>query len=41
MITWAEFTQKRLEKDTKLDMPFFESQDWRAIDPTIHTWKKD
>ena len=40
MITWAEFTQKRLEKDTEMDMPFFESQDWRVIDPTVHTWEK-
>ena len=40
MITWAEFTQKRLEKDIETDMPFFESQDWRAIDPAIHTWEK-
>ena len=32
--------QKRLQKDIETDMPFFESQDWRAIDPAIHTWEK-
>ena len=40
MITWAEFTQKRLEKDEEMDMTFFESQDWRNIDPVIHSWEK-
>ena len=40
MITWAEFTQKRLEKDKNLDLAFFDTQDWRTIDPEVHTWKK-
>ena len=40
MITWAEFTQKRLEKEKDLDLVFFDSQDWRNIDPAIHTWEK-
>lgn len=40
MITWAEFTQKRIEKDTLQDLAAFEATDWRAIDPAVHTWKK-
>jgi uncharacterized damage-inducible protein DinB len=40
MITWGEFTQKRLEKDTNLDLAYFETQDWRTIDPEKHTWNK-
>jgi len=40
MITWAEFTQKRLEKEKSHDLAFFETQDWRNIDPAVHTWKK-
>lgn len=38
IITWAEFTVKRLEKDTESDMQAFEQMDWRLIDPHIHTW---
>ena len=38
MITWAEFTLKRIEKDDKLDMAAFEKIDWRKIDPSIHNW---
>ena len=40
MITWAEFTQKRLEKEKALDLAFFETQDWRTINPVVHSWKK-
>ena len=40
MITWAEFTLKRLEKEKEPDMAAFEELDWREIDPKIHTWKK-
>lgn len=40
MITWADFTLKRLEKDEEKDMGFFEKMDWRDIDPKVHTWKK-
>ena len=40
MITWAEFTLKRLEKDQEKDMAAFESLDWREIDPKEHTWEK-
>lgn len=39
MITWAEFTLKRIEKDKKMDLAAFEKIDWREIDPEIHTWE--
>src|SRR5678815_4193952 len=38
MITWAEFTLKRIEKDHELDMAAFEKTDWRSIDPSLHNW---
>ena len=38
IITWAEFTAKRLEKDLESDMQAFEQMDWRLIDPHVHTW---
>ncbi|MBI5372745.1 MAG: DinB family protein [Sphingobacteriales bacterium] len=40
MITWAEFTLKRVEKETETDQAAFEKRDWRPIDPGFHTWKK-
>ncbi len=40
MITWADFTLKRLEKDKINDLAGAEALDWRVIDPKIHTWKK-
>jgi uncharacterized damage-inducible protein DinB len=40
MITWAEFTLKRIEGDTKHDMSVSEKMDWREIDTKGHTWKK-
>ena len=40
MLTWAEFTQKRIEKDTIQDLAAFEALDWRMIDPAQHSWKK-
>lgn len=40
MITWADFTLKRIEKDMEHDLAAAESLDWRKIDPKIHTWKK-
>lgn len=40
MITWSEFTLKRIEKDDKMDMAVFEKLDWRKINPRIHSWKK-
>ena len=40
MITWAEFTLKRVEKDKRTDMATFEDIDWREIDPAIHGWEE-
>jgi uncharacterized damage-inducible protein DinB len=40
MITWADFTLKRLEKDKINDLAAAEELDWRIINPKIHTWKK-
>lgn len=40
MITWADFTLKRLQKDTVNDLAAAEALDWRKIDPKKHSWKK-
>ena len=40
MVTWSEFTLKRLEKDEENNMQAFEELDWRKIDPREHTWEK-
>lgn len=40
MNTWAEFTLGTLENRTVEEMKKIESNDWRSIDPKIHTWKK-
>jgi hypothetical protein len=40
MITWAGFTQKRIEKDKENDMASFEKLDWRELDPSIHGWEE-
>ncbi len=40
MQTWAEFTLKRIEKDTINDLAAFEKLDWREIDPQIHGWEE-
>jgi uncharacterized damage-inducible protein DinB len=40
MLTWAEFTLKRLEGDTIQDLAAFEKLDWREIDPKIHGWEE-
>lgn len=40
MITWADFTLKRIEKDRVNDLAAAEELDWREINPKIHTWKK-
>jgi len=40
MITWADFTLKRIEGDKEKDMAAFEELDWREINPRIHTWEK-
>lgn len=38
MLTWAEFTLKRIEEDKVNDLAAFEKLDWRDIDPKIHDW---
>jgi uncharacterized damage-inducible protein DinB len=40
MITWADFTLKRIGKDDNMDLAAFEKMDWRLINPKVHTWKK-
>ncbi len=40
MITWADFSLKRLQKDKVNDLAAAEKLDWRKIDPKKHTWKK-
>ena len=40
MITWADFTLKRIEKNKKMDMSAFEKMDWRELNPKLHTRKK-
>ena len=40
MITWADFTLRRIEGDTEMDMKASEDLDWRTIDPKIHEWNK-
>lgn len=40
MLTWAEFTQNRIEKEPIPDMAAFEASDWRLIYPAVHNWKK-
>jgi uncharacterized damage-inducible protein DinB len=38
MLTWADFTLKRLQKDKINDLAAFEKIDWREIDPKLHDW---
>ncbi len=40
IITWTDFTLKRMEKEEIKDMDAFEQLDWREVNPEIHTWKK-
>lgn len=40
MVTWAEFTLKRLQRDEEKDMAAFEKLDWREINPQEDTWEK-
>jgi len=40
MITWAEFTLNRIQKDESRNVKYFEDLDWRQIDPKKHSWKK-
>lgn len=38
IITWAEFTVRRLEQQPEDDLESFQELDWRTIDPHVHTW---
>ncbi|HEX6191004.1 MAG TPA: hypothetical protein VFZ42_01515, partial [Chitinophagaceae bacterium] len=40
MLTWVEFTLKRVVKDKATDMATFEDLDWRDIDPSVHGWEE-
>ena len=40
MNTWAGFVLGSLENKTAEEMKAIEANDWREIDPKIHTWKK-
>lgn len=40
MITWTEFTLRRLEGRNDGEPRYSEKIDWRPIDPKQHTWKK-
>ena len=40
MNTWAEFVLGSLENKTVDEMKSIEANDWREIDPKVHTWKK-
>ena len=40
MNTWAEFTLGSLENRATEQMKEIEANDWRPIDPKVHTWKK-
>jgi uncharacterized damage-inducible protein DinB len=40
MSTWAEFTLGGLENRSVEVMKTIEGNDWRDIDPKVHTWKK-
>jgi uncharacterized damage-inducible protein DinB len=40
MLTWSEFTLKRMKGHKEPDLIIFEKMDWRELDPEIHTWKK-
>src|SRR5213075_42992 len=39
MNVWAEFTLANLEKRSLKELKAIEANDWRNIDPKIHTWK--
>ena len=40
MLTWMEFTIKRLEESKEMDDVETDKLDWRIIDPKKHTWEK-
>ena len=40
MITWQEFTLRRLKRIKEDNPADIEKLDWRGIDPAVHTWKR-
>ena len=40
MITWADFTLKRIQKVKINDLAAAENADWRKIDMKVYSWKK-
>jgi len=40
MITWADFTLKRIQEVDDMDLAVFEKMDWRVVNPKTHSWKK-
>ncbi|HEX2628941.1 MAG TPA: DinB family protein [Chitinophagaceae bacterium] len=40
MLTWSQFTLKRIEKDKIEDLDAFEKIDWRELDPKFHSWEE-
>ena len=40
MVTWADFTLKRIQKEPIKDMATFEKTDWRTIDKVNHSWEE-
>lgn len=40
MLTWTEFTIKRIQGDKVNDLAAFEKLDWREIDPKVHGWEE-
>src|SRR5258708_40252307 len=40
MITWAEFTLKRIEGEEDDDITAFDNMDWRQIESKSHPWEK-
>ena len=40
MITWQDFTLRRLQKIREDDPSIVDKLDWRVIDPVVHTWDK-
>jgi len=39
MCTWAEFVLANLEEKSKDDLSAIEKNDWRNINPVLHSWK--
>lgn len=40
IINWTEFTLRRIEHKNDGEPLYSEKNDWRTIDPKVHTWKK-